>query len=261
VSETAVVIGLGELGSTFALGFLKSGVSVVPVLRGTTLSDVAREHPRAELVLVAVAEDDLAPVLGSLPGQWRDRVALLQNELLPDAWQRHAIREPTVIVVWFEKKPGRLVHEVLPSNVYGREAELVVRALERLGLGIETLASEDELIRALVDKNVYILTTNIAGLETGGTVSQLWRDHRARAVAVLDDVLALEAARLKRALPRAEIIETFVRAVAADPDHACTGRSAPARLARALSAGAELGLELPALTRIAAARARGTPAE
>ena len=53
------------------------------------------------------------------------------------------------------------------------------------------------------------------------------------------------------------VVDNLERALTADPGHGCTGRSAPARLERALSAGRALGLELPELGRIAAARARG----
>ncbi len=56
------------------------------------------------LVLVAVGEADLHPVLEKIPTAWRDCLALLQNELLPRDWEAHGLQEPTVISVWFEKK-------------------------------------------------------------------------------------------------------------------------------------------------------------
>lgn len=254
-----VIIGVGELGALFAQGLLKTGHGVVPVLRGSRPSDVARAHPEPELVLITVGEDDLASVLETLPAGWRDRVGLLQNELLPDVWRARRIERPTVAVVWFEKKAGRQVHELMPSVLGGPSAPLLRSALERVGLKATIVASEAELLRALVEKNLYILTTNIAGLETGGTVGELWQDHRALALAVAEDVLSLQRARTGAPLPSAELHAAFERAVEADPDHACTGRTAPARLARALSSAAALGLEVPALARIAAERARDTP--
>jgi len=36
----------------------------------------------------------------------------------------------------------------------------------------------NELLYELVRKNLYILTINIAGLKTGGTVGELWGKHR-----------------------------------------------------------------------------------
>lgn len=245
-----VVVGLGELGSLLSQGLLRSGVSVVPVLRDTDTDALARDLPEPELVLVAVAEDDLAPVLSALPVSWKTRVALLQNELLPRQWQAPGIERPTVAVIWFEKKPGRVAQEILPSVLGGPGAPLLARALERLGLHGRIVDDERELLRALVAKNLYILTTNIAGLETGGSVRELWHDHRELARAVANDVLDLQQALCGCELPRSELLAELERAIDADPEHRCTGRSAPARLERALAHADRLGVAAPALRRI-----------
>jgi ketopantoate reductase len=249
-----VVIGLGQLGALFAHGFLALGRTVVPVLRGTRADDVARDHPAPELVLIAVAEDDLAPVLANLPAGWRDRVSLLQNELVPSSWRDHGIERPTVAVVWFEKKPGRPVRELLPTIVYGQNAKLLAAALEKLAISSIAVKAEHELVRALVEKNLYILVTNIAGLEAGGSVRELWRDRRALAEAVADDVITLQQALTSTAFPRPELIAALERAIMADPEHSAMGRSAPARLQRALRSADALGLELGTLRRISADR-------
>ncbi len=254
MSQTAVVIGLGELGSLFAQGLLRTGRSVVPIMRGVRPENVARAHPAPEIVLVAVAEPDLASVLDDLPAAWRRRVGLLQNELVPRAWHAHGIESPTVAVVWFEKKPGRLVRELLPTIIQGPNAALLAAALQALGLHTQLVESESELVRALVEKNVYILTTNIAGLEAGKTVRELWQQHRALGEAVARDVIELEQALTGARLPQAELIAAFERAIHADPEHASTGRSAPARLERALRSADSLGLSVPTLRRIAAER-------
>ena len=241
-----VVIGLGELGALFAEGFLRTGHTVVPILRGTAPGGI-REP---ELCLVAVAEADLDAALASLPQAWRTRVGLLQNELLPEQWQRHAIETPTVAVVWFEKKPGRLVKELLPTEVFGPRAELVAGALERLGLSVRRLESEADLVRALVVKNLYILTTNIAGLVTRGTVAELFSERRDLALAVFDDVLEIQLRLAGATFERDALLAEVERAVAADPEHQATGRSAPARLARALANADRLGVAAPALREI-----------
>jgi 3-hydroxyisobutyrate dehydrogenase-like beta-hydroxyacid dehydrogenase len=62
-----VVIGLGQLGRVFAGGLLRAGCTVVPVNRGDDMAMLAQAHPSPELVLVAVAENDLHTVLASLP--------------------------------------------------------------------------------------------------------------------------------------------------------------------------------------------------
>jgi hypothetical protein len=40
-------------------------------------------------------------ILIGIPSVWRDRLVLLQNELLPRDWQAQRIPNPTVISVWF----------------------------------------------------------------------------------------------------------------------------------------------------------------
>ena len=249
--DPVVIVGIGELGSVFAGGFLRLGHPVVPVLRGTSMSDVGRRAAEPALVLVAVGETDLDPALSALPPVYRDRVALLQNELLPGDWQRHAIDDPTVVVVWFEKKPKRPVTSLLPSAVFGPGAELVESALERVGLPTRRLASREALLLELVRKNLYILTINLAGLRTGGTVRDLRERHPQLLEQVTDEVLALQQALVGVELPKDRLLEDLAAAFDADPDHVATGRSAPQRLARALGHARRLGLSLPVLEGLA----------
>jgi len=56
-----------------------------------------------ELVVIAVAEKDIQAVLQEIPPSWRNKLVLLQNELLPNDWLKHNL-DPGVISVWFEKK-------------------------------------------------------------------------------------------------------------------------------------------------------------
>lgn len=252
---TVVVVGIGELGSVFARGLLRCGHTVVPVTRATSMSEVAPRAPEPALVLLAVAEGDLDGVLTDLPGPWRTRVGLLQNELRPSTWRAHGIEHPTVAVVWFEKKPKTLILELMPSLVFGPQAGMLTEALEGVGVTTRVCRSESELTRELAAKNLYIGTTNIAGLVRGGTVSELWRDHRPLAVGVARDVLAIERALCDESLDEAAMLFALETAIAADPDHACSGRSAPARLERALAHAERLALPVPALRRIAESRA------
>ena len=101
------MIGLGEMGGVFSRALLRSGHPVYPAVRGTDLSDLARQVPDPSLVLITVGESDLQPVLEALPEPWRGATGMLQNELLPRDWTPHGITDPTVAVVWFEKKPGQ----------------------------------------------------------------------------------------------------------------------------------------------------------
>ena len=107
MNRTIALVGVGEMGGVFARGFLRAGHPVYPVTREMDMAAAAVAVPDPALVLVAVAEGDLHAVLSELPERWRDRVGLLQNELLPRDWQRHGLENPTVISVWFEKKKGQ----------------------------------------------------------------------------------------------------------------------------------------------------------
>lgn len=246
-----VVIGLGQLGRVFAGGLLRAGRSVIPVNRGDDMTALAKAHPSPELVLVAVAENDLHSVLAALPEAWRPRAALIQNELLPRDWQVHGYTEPTVISVWFEKKKGIDARPLIASPVAGPGAALLCRALAAIELPCREIAAGAELLFELVRKNVYILTTNLAGLRTGGTVSQLWATHEAFARQVADEVMDIQDALTGAQHDRNALIAGMLEAFDGDPAHGCTGRSAPARLARALAHADEFGLAVPTLRSLA----------
>lgn len=247
-----ILIGIGEMGSVFARGLLRSGHPVYPVTRNDDLTDVAKQLPSPELVVVAVAENDLHAVLEEIPPAWQQRLCLLQNELLPDDWQRYGLIKPTVISVWFEKKKGQDVKVLIPSPVLGPAAELLKTSLGNLDIPVRILADDSELLFELVLKNVYIVTTNCAGLVTGGTVSELWANHRELAEAVAREVIQIQTALTGQDFQAENLIAGMLEAFAGDPDHRCTGRSAPARLARALQQADAAGLAVPRLREIAA---------
>ena len=250
MKKPVVIIGIGEIGGVFARGFLKLGHPVYPVTRQTPIDDVATTVTDPELVMVAVGEKDLHPALETIPAPWRDRLVLIQNELLPRDWQQHHIDNPTIISVWFEKKPGMDAKVVVPSPVFGPNAGTVMAALDAVGLPAYVLDSPDALLFELVRKNLYILTTNIAGLEVGGNVSELWHEHGDLARAVAQDVLAIQAWLTGETLDEEKLIGAMVTAFDGDPQHGSMGRSAPARLERALKIADQAGLEVPTLRRI-----------
>ncbi|QJD30002.1 hypothetical protein [Methylococcus geothermalis] len=250
MKKPVVIIGMGEMGELFARGFLKCGHPVYPLLRGTALDGVARETPAPELVLAAVGEDELHPLLASLPPAWHGRLGLLQNELLPRDWQLHGLFDPTVIVVWFDKKKGRPFVPVLPTPVCGPRAALVVQALEAIEVPCHAIP-EDELLYELVRKNLYILTINIAGLRSGGTVGELWDRHRELAEQTAGEVLDIQEWLTQTRLPRGRLMAGMLEGFAGDPNHICTGRTAPRRLRRALNWAKQAGIATPVLQSIA----------
>ena len=114
------------------------------------------------------------------------------------------------------------------------------------------LASAPELLFELVVKNVYIVTTNCAGLVTGGTVSELWAGHRELAEALAREVIGIQESLTGQGFDAEALIQGMLAAFDGDPEHKCMGRSAPARLARAIRQADEAGLDVPRLREIAA---------
>ncbi|RMG35284.1 MAG: hypothetical protein D6720_07485 [Gammaproteobacteria bacterium] len=244
-----VVIGIGEMGSVFARGLLRLGHPVYPVTRDTDMEKLAAELPEPALVLVAVGESALQPLLAEIPASWRDRLALLQNELLPADYAD--LKTPTVISVWFEKKPGQDVKVLIPSPAYGPGAPLLIDALASLGIPAREVADAETMTFELVLKNLYILTTNIAGLRTGGTVQELWQKHQELAQTVANEVIDLQEAMTGRQFDREALLAGMLEAFDGDPEHRCMGRSAPARLQRALTHADRYDLAVPTLREIA----------
>jgi hypothetical protein len=252
VSEV-VVWGIGELGAVFARGLLRSGHSVVPVVRGTDVAALAARIASPALVLVAVGETELDAVLSAMPDAWKGRVALLQNELRPRDWGRHGLTAPTLAVVWFEKKRGTDVRVLLPTIVAGQGAALLAEALSAIDVPCDRVSSDAAAHGALAAKNLYILVTNLAGLVVGGNVGALLGEHRAFALELAGEVLELETALFApHVFARADALAVLDAAGAADPQHACMGRSAPTRLARCIAHADALGLAVPVMRRIAA---------
>ena len=251
MNRSVVIVGMGEMGSVFARGFLRTGYSVHPVTRSIEMKDVAADNRQPEIVLIAVGEADLNEQLMKVPPVWQDKLVLLQNELLPRDWQPLNI-DPTVISVWFEKKKGQDSKVIIPSPVFGKHAQQVAEALAAIDIPTRVLPDEAALLHELVLKNLYILTTNIAGLEVGGNVGQLWDDHKVLAESVALDIIRLQETLTGKALDHQALIDSMVEAFNGDREHMCMGRSAAVRLQRALMLAHQNDLELTMLERIAA---------
>ncbi len=245
-----VIIGIGQLAGVFARGFLRLGHPVYPITRDMKMARECEKIPEPVLVLVAVPEHELHPVLEQIPRSWRPHVGLLQNELLPGDWQRHGLEKPTVTVVWFEKKKGIEVTDILYTSVFGSNAALIAEALQNQGVSIRFCENEQVLLFELVRKAVYILTVNIAGLRVGGTVGQLWLQHQPLARNVAAEVISIQEWLTGQSLPEKKLIAGMVEAIEDCPDRNCLGRRAFARLQRALEFASKAGLQTPTLMEI-----------
>ncbi len=251
MNKPIVVLGIGELGSVFSRAFLRNNYPVYPITRQTNVDELV-ETIDPEMVLVCTAEADLQSALASIPAAWKDRVAMMQNELLPRDWTPHGFANPTVISVWFEKKKGMDSKVLISSPAYGPKAQILADSLALIDIPAHAVADEQALLFELVLKNLYILTTNIAGLaiEAGANVDDLRNNHLALMREVSSDVLALQAALTGQSFSESDLEAGMIKAFEGDLEHGCMGRSAPARLDRALALATELGVEVPALQRI-----------
>lgn len=252
MNRPTVIIGIGELGGVFARAFLRKGYPVYPVTRSMNIADQADRLPQPELVLVSVAEKDFQAVMADIPAAWRNRIVLLQNELLPRDWEDYDISSPTVISVWFEKKPGREYKVLMPSRLQGPKAGLVAESLEDIGIPCKVLSGEDELLYELVLKNVFVFTINIAGLalEEGATTEALWARHNELARTIADEVIDVQEWLTKTTFQRKRLIDGMVEGIYGDPNHKCKGRSAKGRLARVLETADRAGLKIPRIKEI-----------
>jgi len=253
MNDPIVVIGTGEMSGVFTRGFLKLGYPVFPVNRNTDMDKMAKALTAPALVLVAVGEADLHPVLEKIPAEWKDCLALLQNELLPRDWEAHGLQEPTVISVWFEKKKGQDYKVLIPSPTYGAGAPILEKAMAALDIPTWEVGSATEIEYELVRKNVYILTTNITGLELppGTDVDAMWREHQELAREIANEVMDIQFWLIGKELDREKLITGMAEGIEGDLEHKCMGRSAPARLKRNLGFADEAGLAVPKLREMA----------
>lgn len=251
MKEPIVFIGIGELASVFARGFLSCGHPVYPITRDMNISHEYQNITLPKLVLVTVPENELCSVLDKMPKAWRNKVGLVQNELLPRDWQTHSIENPTVTVVWFEKKKGMEVTNILQSPSFGPNAPIISKALLSIGVPAPILENEQDLLYELVRKTVYILTVNIAGLVNNCTVEELWAQHQSLAREIAKEVILIQESLTGKQLPYEKLIDGMVEGIKDCPNRFCLGRSALLRLKRALKYAEKANLKTPKLLGIA----------
>jgi hypothetical protein len=252
MNQPVVIIGIGELAGVFAKAFLRNGHPVYPVTRRMNMATEAENLPDPQLVLVAVAEKDFKAVMQKIPDIWRDRLVLLQNELLPRDWKAHGIANPTVISIWFEKKKGMDYNVLMPSPVWGPNAHVVAESLAKIDIPCKILSGEDELVFELVLKNVFVFTINIAGLimEEGTTTAMLWQKHQKLALDVADNVIDLQEHATGKTFSRERLKKGLLAGIEGDPNHRCKGRSAHGRLTRMVKVADDAGLKIQAIRAI-----------
>lgn len=253
MNRPIVIIGIGEVSGVLARAFLRSGHPLYPVTRSMNIVESAKEISNPLMVLVGVAEKDYHSIMDTIPSCWQDRLVLIQNELLPHDWEGHGVLNPTVLSVWFEKKKGTDYKPILPTPVFGPMADIIAESLQGIEIPCTVLETAEELLIQLVQKNVFILTINIAGLalEEGATTSMLWEDNRPLALEVANEVIDLQEAITGQSFSRDQLLNGLVAGLEGDPHHKCRGRSAPGRLARAIEIADDKGVALNEIRKLA----------
>ncbi|MBI5497609.1 MAG: hypothetical protein HY904_21540 [Deltaproteobacteria bacterium] len=244
--QELVVLGLGQLGELFAVAALRHGMRVSPVRRTSPRPLPWNAWARGAPILVAVAEDALAPSVAELPPERLADVILLQNELFPSTWRTLELRTPTIMVPWFNRKNDQPVQVGPPTRVRGPHAALVRDLHAALRLPCELLSDDTALAAALAGKYAFIVTVNALGLKEDRTVSAWWRADPALVDALLRESAALaallvDAAVADRAYHLARDGVELHQALSA------RGRSSRARVQRALARAHSRGMRLTAL--------------
>ena len=141
---------------------------------------------------------------------------------------------------------------LISSPAHGPKAQILTESLALIDIPAHTVANEDELLFELVLKNLYILTTNIAGLaiEPGSNVDDLRNNHIDLMRKVSADVLKLQESLTGKIFSESALEKGMIKAFEGDLEHGCMGRSASARLNRALVLANEYNLETPTLKQI-----------
>lgn len=245
-----IIIGIGELAGVFARGFLRNGHPVYPMTRQMDMATEAINLPEPELVLVAVQESELHAVLEKIPAIWQDKICLVQNELLPRDWQIHGLENPTVTVVWFEKKKQIEVTNILYSPSFGPHAHALSMALKAVEIPAPVLQKEEDLLYELVRKSIYILTVNIAGLVENYQVIELWEKHQQLAEQIAQEVIAVQETLVGEKLDYDKMIQGMVEGIKDCPNRHCLGRRALSRLERTLENASKANLATPKLQQI-----------
>ena len=245
-----VIIGIGELGSVFARGFLRCGHPVYPITRKMDLAEQCKQIPTPDFVLITVQENELQPLLQKIPPAWRNKIGLIQNELLPHDWEKHQIESPTITVVWFEKKKNIEVTNILYSPSFGPNSELMSNTLHALEIPAPILEKQEDLLYELLRKAVYIFTVNIAGLLNNCTVENLWLQNQPLAREIAGEIIKIQESLTKKKLSQEKLISGMVEGIKDCPHRYCLGRSAPARLQRMLNHAQKANIKTPKLLEI-----------
>lgn len=241
-----VVYGLGQLGQLYGSAALRAGFRVTPITRSVAPQAVLTALPEQTPVLVAVGEDAVAAALDELGTR---PAILLQNELFPAAWETRG-SAPTVMVPWLLKKAGQPLTVPRATQVFGPQAAIVEALHAALAIPCERLPSTAALHQALVDKYAFILTINALGLLRDRTLAIWLAEDPLRVRALADEAAALGERLCGSSIDRALAIQAVLEGMRGLGSMSARGRTARARVDRALAHAARLGVDVTELRAI-----------
>lgn len=248
-----LVFGVGQLGQLYAAGALRLGLRVWPLTRHMDAKATIASFPAGQPILLGVSEVAFSQALDAIPLARRQDVVLVQNELFPSQLSASGLDGATVLTVWLSKKKGRPIEVARTSSAYGPYASLFHRIHEALDLPSVTLRSLPELQVEIAAKYTFILTINALGMVENLCLGD-WLDKDAERVArLINDARLLAEAHLSAEVDATQIRSVVMEAMEGLRDYPAKGRSAAARLDKALLDAANFSLALPALTDIAKA--------
>ena len=136
---------------------------------------------------------------------------------------------------------------------FGPKAKLIQEALATFEIASWVVSNSEELLFELVRKNLYILTSNICGLALpeGATVGDLIHNHQELLQSISSEILELQYSLTGKTMDNRLLIDAAMLAFEGDLEHKCMGRSATARLERALEMAERQGIEVPNLRKVA----------
>ena len=250
-SHEMLVFGAGQLGQLYAAGALRLGIRVWPLTRQMDADQTMAAFPDGHPILLGVAEASFADALRKIPDSRRQDVVLVQNELFPAQLAEWGLDKATVLTVWLSKKKGRPIEVARTSSAYGRHAALFHRMHQALELPSTVLTSAEELHTDIAAKFTFILTINALGLVENLSLGQWLEKDHTQVSRLIDEARALAQMHLQANVDAAQTRQRVMEAMEGLHDYPAKGRSAKARLSKALDDAARFELDLPCLRQIA----------
>lgn len=242
--QDLVVMGTGQMGRWFGEAALRAGRRIVPVRRGDVARDrIERTGPGTPIV-VSVPEGALADTIARIPVARVADAVLVQNGMFASDLAALGLDDATVLAVWTLRKAGQPYIVAQRTGAYGPHAAAIAEILGAHDVDVAVLASKAERDRELVAKYGFILAVNALGFAQNRTVGAWLEADPDVTWRALDDGLAI-AATYADGVDPADAVEVARAGLRGFAAMQAAGRSAPARVERAIARADAHGLDVP----------------